>query len=291
MPNYVDYFRVIFFFGLLGAVLLWIAHAKGFFVLPRSKDLRKPPVTFSTIVIVFAIYLGMTMLVAPVIVRMFQALYAVFSDQRPPIALLGWVQLFVLLGIMLLFYLYSKAQEPELFKRIWKDTKIPHPKPIWFDFLMGVMTWVISFPLVIAVGQFADMILYLIFKYENYEQVAVRYLKTTLGSPPMLAVALFTILVAAPIIEEFLFRGCLQNFFKRYMTTKNAILLSALCFSLFHFAPSQGIGNISLVASLFLFALFLGFIYERQASLFASIGLHITFNAVSTFRILFFPEG
>jgi membrane protease YdiL (CAAX protease family) len=74
------------------------------------------------------------------------------------------------------------------------------------------------------------------------------------------------------------------------MVPRNAILLSALCFALFHFAPSQGIGNISLVGSLFLFALFLGFIYERQASLFASVGLHMTFNTVSTFRILFYPE-
>jgi membrane protease YdiL (CAAX protease family) len=74
------------------------------------------------------------------------------------------------------------------------------------------------------------------------------------------------------------------------MIPKKAIIFSALCFSLFHLAPSQGIGNISLVASLFLFALFLGFIYERQASLFASIGLHMTFNAVSTVRILFFPD-
>ena len=32
------------------------------------------------------------------------------------------------------------------------------------------------------------------------------------------------------------------------------------------------------------------FIYERQASLFASFALHMTFNAVSTFRILFFPD-
>lgn len=290
MQDYVEYFRVIFFFGLLGGVLLWIAKSKGFFVLPRTKDSRKPPVTLQTVIIVFGIYLGMTMLVAPILVRMFQSFYAIFSDKRPPLVLLGWIQLFVLLCIILFFYLYSNAQEPELFKRIWKDRKIPNPKPILVDFMMGVMTWIISFPLVIAFGQFADMILYFFFGYENYEQVAVRYLKTTLGSPPMLAVALFTILIAAPIIEEFLFRGCLQNFFKRFVIPRNAILLSALCFSLFHFAPSQGIGNISLVASLFLFALFLGFIYERQASLFASIGLHMTFNAVSTFRILFFPD-
>lgn len=291
MQDYVDYFRTLFFFGLIGAVLLWIAKSKGFFVLPKSRDLRKPPVTVQTIIIVFAIYLGMTMLVAPVLARMFQSFYALFSEKNPPLALLGWIQLFILLSILFLFYLYSKAQEPDLFKRVWKDKKIPHPKPVLIDFLMGVMTWVISFPLVIAIGQLADLILYFIYGYESYEQVAVRYLKTTLGSPPMLAVALFTILIAAPIIEEFLFRGCLQNFFKRFVVPKNAILLSALCFSLFHFAPSQGIGNISLVASLFLFAIFLGFIYERQASLFASIGLHMTFNAVSTFRILFFPEG
>ena len=75
------------------------------------------------------------------------------------------------------------------------------------------------------------------------------------------------------------------------MIPKKAIVFSALCFALFHYAPSQGMGNISLLATLFLFALFLGFIYERQASLFASIGLHMTFNAVSTFRILFFPES
>jgi hypothetical protein len=207
-----------------------------------------------------------------------------------PIALLGWVQMFTLVGIFLLFYLYSKTIAPDFFKKIWKDKSIPHPKPILIDFLMGVMTWFISFPLVIAVGQLTDMLLYYFFGFENYEQVAVHYLKTTLHSPPMLAVALFTILLAAPIIEEFLFRGCLQTFFKRFFSPKGAIVLSALCFSLFHYAPSQGIGNISLVASLFLFAFFLGFIYERQASLFASIGLHMTFNTVSTCRILFFPE-
>ena len=98
-----------------------------------------------------------------------------------------------------------------------------------------------------------------------------------------------TIVIAAPCIEEFLFRGCLQSFLKQYMSTKGAILFSSLCFSLFHFSLSQGLGNISLCASLFVFALFLGFIYET-GSLFASVGLHMTFNIVSAGRVLFFPE-
>lgn len=288
MQEYIGYFQAIFFFGLIGVILIQVAKSYGFFQLP-IRDPRSNPVQFKTVLAVFAIYVGMSMIVAPAAITFVRSLY-MGSPEGPPLALYGWLQLFILIGIFALFYLYCKSQSPTLFKRIWKDRSIPHSKPISTDFMMGVMTWIIGFPLVIAVGQLADMIIYYFLGYENYEQVAVRYLKTTLDSPPMLAVALFIILVAAPVIEEFLFRGCLQTYFKRYVAPKRAIVFSALLFSLFHYSQSQGVGNISLVASLFLFALFLGFIYERQASLFASVGLHITFNAVSTFRILFFPE-
>ena len=288
MQEYVGYLQPILFFGLIGFILIWIAKSYGFFRLP-IRDPRSNPVRLQTVVVVFVIYTGMAMIVAPGVASFVRSFYS-DSAENPPIAMYGWIQLFILASIFALFYLYCRAQSPTLFNRIWKDRSIPHPKPVRTDFFMGVMTWIIGFPLVIAIGQLADMIIYFFFGFENYEQVAVRYLKATLDSPPMLIVALFTILIAAPVIEEFLFRGCLQTFFKRYMSPKNAIIFSALCFSLFHFAPSQGIGNISLVVSLFSFALFLGFIYERQASLFASIGLHMTFNAVSTFRILFFPE-
>ena len=291
MQIYIGFFQAIFLFGLLSAVLLWIAKSKGFFSLPHLSARQIKRVRFQSVVIVFTIYLGMTMFIAPLLVHLIQAFHSIFSRENLPFAILGWVQLLILLGIFLLFYLYAKAQDPTLFKKIWKDWGIPHPKPISTDFLMGMMTWLIAFPLVIVIGQLVDMLLYFFFQFANYEQVAVHYLKTTLTSPPMLAVAIFTILVAAPIIEEFLFRGCLQTFFKRFMPPQKAIMLSALSFALFHFSPSQGIGNISLVASLFTFALFLGFIYERQASLFASIGLHMTFNSVSTFRILFFPDN
>ena len=205
MQDYVEYFRAIFFFGLIGAVLLWIAKSNGFFVLPHSRDLQKTSRHCANDHRRFCDLsrdddVGCARLWHGCSNRSMQF----FQNMNPPVALLGWVQLFILLGILFLFYLYSKAQEPDLFKRVWKDKKIPHPKPVLIDFLMGVMTWVISFPLVIAIGQLADMILYFVYGYENYEQVAVRYLKTTLGSPPMLAVALFTILIAAPIIEEFL---------------------------------------------------------------------------------------
>ena len=83
----------------------------------------------------------------------------------------------------------------------------------------------------------------------------------------------------------------MQSWFKERLGPKAAILIAALCFACFHLAPSQGAGNISVAISLFTFACFLGFIYERQGSLYAPIALHMTFNTVSALRILFIPES
>jgi uncharacterized protein len=289
MQEYAEYVHSVLLFGILGAILLKIAKSYGYFHLP-SRDKRLNPISLKTVVVAFAIYIGMTMVAAPILASAIRSFYSSPLNETSLTTLFSWVQLLILGSIFLLFYLFTRSQSPTLFKKIWKDRSISHPKPVTTDFFMGIMTWIIAIPLVIAVGQLMDALIYFFFEFQNYEQVAVRYLKTTLGSPGMLSAALATILIAAPVIEEFLFRGCLQNYFKRHMLPGKAIVLSALCFALFHYSNSQGLGNVSLIASLFTFALFLGFIYERQASLFASIGLHMTFNAVSTVRILFFPE-
>ncbi len=290
IQEYIDYLEVIVLFGVLGVIFLWVAKSFGFFSLPHENEKRSHPVGAMTLVGNFAIYLAMTLFMAPLLSHIVGLFYPYLADKTTPAIVFSWVQLGNLCAIFALFYLYCRAQNPLLFGKVWKDRSVAFPRSSVVDFAMGILTWIICFPLIIAVGQLADMILYAFFGFENYEQVAVRYLKTTLASPEMLSVALFTVLIAAPVIEEFLFRGCLQGFLKRYMPTKTAIVLSSLCFALFHFAPSQGMGNISLIATLFAFALFLGFIYERQASVFASLGLHMTFNVVSSLRILFFPD-
>ena len=151
--------------------------------LSRDHPRSNCPVRLQTVIVVFAIYMGMSMVVAPGIISFVRSLYS-GSPENPPLAMYGWIQLFILASVFALFYLYCRAQSPTLFNKIWKDRSVPDPKPIATDFFMGVMTWIIGFPLVIAIGQLADMILYF-FGFENYEQVAVRYLKTTLGSPPL----------------------------------------------------------------------------------------------------------
>ncbi|MBS0616389.1 MAG: CPBP family intramembrane metalloprotease [Verrucomicrobia bacterium] len=273
-----------FLIALWGIGVNWIAYKRGYYKLPQ---VSAPTVLFRNIIAIFLIYMGMMYIVGPFVGNM---LFSLSKPMPPPAALLSFLQLFLMAALLVIFYGYAQTAGHGFFRKVWKNTSAPHAEPIYIDIAMGMMTWVLSFPFVVVVGQLLDFFIYAIFGVENYEQVAVRYLKTTMGSPSQLIFALGTILLLAPAIEEFLFRGCLQTFFKRHLGTKSAILLSSLCFALFHYASSQGVGNISLIGSLFVFACFLGFIYERQSSLFASIGLHMTFNLASAIRIVWGGE-
>ena len=279
----------ILFFGILSALILVIAKANGFFRFPheRRTDLA---LTGRALCIFFGIYLFSTLLLATVLLFFARKIYGSQHPTIPlPLEVFSFIQITTLAVIFLLFFLYARAYDFPLIKRIWK-APVKNAVSIPFDVGMGMLTWIIAFPLVATIGECMDLLVNLLFGIQNYEQVAVRYLKRSISSLPSMIIPLVTILLAAPIIEEFLFRGCLQTYFKRKMGIKSAIALSSLCFALFHFAPSQSVGNLSLLVSLFTFSLFLGFIYERQASLFASISLHITFNTLSTIRIIFFPD-
>jgi membrane protease YdiL (CAAX protease family) len=279
-----DSIQLILLFGALGAITNWFAWNKGFYTLSQGEFI---PLGWLQVIGVFAIYLFIIRIVAPYLGML---LLFLSGPHTPPVAMMNIVQLLVLITLIIALFFFCLPQSG-MMKKIWKQWSRPLSNSILYDIGLGALTWFIAFPIVAVIGQFFDIIIYLFFNVESYEQVAVRYLKTTLVSPSQLFIALLTILLIAPSIEEFLFRGCLQTFFKRHFGTKSAILLSALCFSIFHFSLSQGVGNIPLIASLFTFACFLGFIYERQSSLFASISLHVTFNLASSLRILFYPEG
>lgn len=274
--------QVFFVFGLLGLFTNWIAWKQRFYRISFT-----PPINLSWryVLGVFTIYFVMMFLVVQLFLS---TLYFMARPFPPPISLINIVQAFIWITTLILIYFISMRFNQAEFKRI---LKAPNTAPLFWDFSLGALSWLLAFPVVVIVGQLFDLILFVVFQFENYEQVAVRYLKSTLLSPSQLVIALLMIVVAAPCIEEFLFRGCLQNFFKKKTGPKVAILLSSLCFALFHFSSSQGLGNVPLISSLFVFALFLGFIYERQQSLIASISLHMTFNFATCVRILFLGEG
>lgn len=94
---------------------------------------------------------------------------------------------------------------------------------------------------------------------------------------PLNMVALvFAIVVAAPVVEELLFRGLLQNALTKYVPFWLAILLSSFLFALVHGQPYAIPGLMSL-------SLAFGYLYHRTGSLRTNIILHMANNAFALF--------
>jgi len=275
----IEQLQAIVFFAFLSLIAVTIAYSKGFF---RLKEVRPPlSIYLRQVIFVFIIYLGTMTIIARFLIAPFFKTFSVLGNSD----LTALTQFISVILVLLLLFIYSCIENKQTFKAIWKDSSSQFS---WIkDVGYGVIAWCVSFPIVATIGEICDFIMYGILKMEEHEQVAVRYLKSTLESPLSLVLALITIIFLAPAIEEYLFRGCLQNWLKKRLGYKAAILLSSFFFAIFHLAPSQGAGNISLFFSLLILASFLGYIYERQKSLFAPIGLHMTFNMISAFRLIF----
>lgn len=96
-------------------------------------------------------------------------------------------------------------------------------------------------------------------------------LKSTTTNPFDSVIGVFNIVLLAPIVEEWIFRGvCLRGFLSRYSPCK-AIIVSSIIFAIIHFQPIQLLGALCL-------GLFLGYIYFVTKSLTNTIILHLVAN-------------
>lgn len=280
---------IVLFIWAIGANA--IAYSSGYYRLPKQSLPKTPPfVTIGQLLGVFGIYLLVALLIVPIMARYILRILHSQNDQITtlPINIVAIFQVGTMLVIFLAITIFICFSDRALLGKIWKDKT--EPFSFFKDFGAGILTWFLCFPLVTILGEGIEKIVRFIFGIKVYEQAAVRFMKLASVSPFSLICAMISVIVLAPLIEEFIFRGVLQTYLKKHLGVKAAILLSALAFALFHFYRDQGIGNISLILSLFFLGGYLGFIYERQASLWASIGLHMTFNTISALRIIFFTE-
>jgi len=116
------------------------------------------------------------------------------------------------------------------------------------------------------------------------DEVQVQLLRGAHGS----LVAGFVVLAcaAAPIAEEFAFRGFLFNALLRYLPAWGAALASAIVFGCAHYQP----GNLGALAPLAGAGLVLALVYYRSGSLVASMLTHGTFNLVTVVLVLVFHQ-
>ncbi len=284
----------IFLFGLLALILLLIGWKRDFFSLPPEAKSWKFPILWIHVVLAFLIYFAVSSLLTPFLGKILQHILFEHPSPITPLSYASWIN-FINSGTIFLFLICFLFCIPSLVRKELSLRTDPKPHSFWGDIRFACLGWIFSFPLVLFINQLFDWIVANLFHIQQIpEQLAVYFLKMTFGHPLYLSFAIITIVIFAPLVEEILFRGFLQSFIRKHLGNYQAIVITSLLFSFFHYSPEQGIANMTIIASLFVFSLFLGFIYEKRGSLLAPMTLHALFNAVNVCNLYFLggiPKG
>ncbi len=268
------------FWMLLTTLFAW---KMGYYYLPKQEVEEKLP--FRVVLVSFAIVILLAMLIIPIFSILAIYLYKGKIDTSPKTTtLINYFSIMIGFLILSAFQFFLSVKEREL---IWGKLFGPTTSlnKTLKDILMGILTWFISYPVLIVVSRMVSL------TFEHYgievlvDQVAVSHVRAALASPLIFAIVALSVTFFVPVIEEFLFRGCLQTWLRGKLGVKNAIVVTSLIFAGFHFSVDQELGNVEILITLFSLSLFLGFIYERQQSLLASIALHSFFNGLSVLFI------
>jgi membrane protease YdiL (CAAX protease family) len=185
-----------------------------------------------------------------------------------------WTQTAVYLPLLLLLLfvlpLLARRSLTELGLRV----------PTFEEVGWGLAGSVGMFAVISAIGAIEERFFHL-----KIQETAVDLLKSTTGIETFFF-ALFACL-AAPLVEEFVFRGFIFNALLRYAPAGVAAVLSALLFGLAHADPN----SLNAVLPLAGGGVVLALVYYRTGALTASMISHAVFNLASVIGLLFFKAG
>ncbi len=272
----------------MSLIVTWVAKRGGFYRLPTKKP--PYPLPFWQTIGIFAVFLSISYLLLPLLtfaLAYFKtgSITAVMSFSK---VWLGWIQIAAFFILLVALLLYCKCLKKENTLEIfWGGKRKHYLSTALRDIGFGAMTWLVSYPIVVLISLLAGFISLQLWGVRGIEQLAVKQLLKFLDKPVLFVFLALSVVLLVPFMEELLFRGFFQTWLKRYMNRGWAIVITSLLFSLVHFAPSQKFGNFELILSLFVLSSYLGFIYERQRTIWAPVGLHLTFNGITIIGILF----
>jgi uncharacterized protein len=158
--------------------------------------------------------------------------------------------------------------------------------PDWFQFnwksnwlLWGIGGYLVATPLVIVVSLIND-------KIWHGQGGSNPLLQIMLESHDSIALLLFflTAAVAAPLFEEFLFRGFLLPSLTRYLPTWGSIGISGLIFGVAHLSLSE-------ILPLTTLGILLGTVYVRTRNLLAPMLLHSLWNSSTLVSLYILGSG
>lgn len=276
--------------ALLSTLALLLAFLGGYFkFIPLLPTVKYP--SFKAVFAAFVIYFFIEILMPPALLGawfLWQNGHFPTADEiHLAVSFQGWLTLFTMCLATAVLIFYTWTFDRGLRKDIWNPIRLNATR-IYSTFLITGVTWLISYPVMILLGQGIGLLVsqYLGGHPEPLDQVAVKYLKTLINYPALFWGTIVAMVLVIPIAEEILFRGLLQNALKKYLSRYSSVVLASVLFALLHYSYDQGFTNWELLTSLFVFSCFLGLIYERQQTLWASISLHSLFNLISVLLII-----
>jgi membrane protease YdiL (CAAX protease family) len=151
--------------------------------------------------------------------------------------------------------------------------------PRWKDVARGALAFAIIMPIVMAASQ-ATMLLAWAVERWYPEEVAHKTLQQIVNQPrnPWVWIMAAGAVVGAPIVEEFVYRVCLQGALVR--TTKRvwpSIAMVSVLFALSHWGAVPWYAMITLGV----LGLSIGVAYERTKGLLVPITIHVLFNVAN----------
>lgn len=245
--------------------------------LPLERYKQLPPNFLRHMTGAFLVFFFIEIFLVPIYIALWQKIHA---TEKMSSQVTGWITVaaMVVAGVgVLLYYLFLPAET----KKVVQGPNEHRLK----NFSAGLLTWVFAAPVVLIFTQLMSFIIPLFSHKAQVDQSVVQHMKDIAKYPFLFWSTALGVITIVPIVEEILFRGFLQTWLFDIFGRTNAIFVASLIFAGFHFSYSQGITNLELLPVLFILSCFLGFIYEKQQSIWASIGLHFLFNLVGIIMI------
>jgi uncharacterized protein len=142
---------------------------------------------------------------------------------------------------------------------------------------LSALALALAFPAIYA----AQWTAYTLLGPETAPQPIVSFLMENPGWRERLPVFVIA-LVAAPLTEELVFRGCLYGVVRQRLGRLAAILGTSVVFALIH-------AHAATIPALFVLAVALALLYEATGSLWAPVLAHSAFNALNVLGSLYWP--
>jgi membrane protease YdiL (CAAX protease family) len=267
--------------------LHWIAWRRGFFHLDHSQInlwQKKARVGGLHVAFGFFVWFGV-LLFSGVLISL--ASHFSQSDGKSTLSsstlnLLG----LLIAPLQLLALLIIVRRIPGLWTYLFPTPRSGFLKNLLSQYIKAFFSYILALPAISLLALLVGALLFYFTGFQDAEQEVVKQVQSFAKDPPLFAAALVVVVLIAPICEEILFRGLLLTWLCKKLPIRWALILSAILFAVLHMNAKQGWGNIQIVLSIGLLGVYLGHLFLRQKTLWASIGLHMIFNGVSAVVIL-----